>query len=290
MATASLVPLMNLKSIASDFRADHSREALDNFSIIPQDARNQIFENVWIRDGRRSQHPQFGELAFYGNTFQVTNQVKAQAIEDYIERFERVYALCVQSSNQSGRKIRLPYGERIRQLDLSCFSCTGAFSLAFKVKNMFAHRVLHIEFDALCPFLATMDQEEYPVAAQENNDFYEKSSLGAAGWTVVAASALIGGGIGMAIEPVVSAVAAATIGMGAFSGGVIKLVKIRYASEEISRARLSRVDQKISLITERLESSSLSALERHQLQTARDNFRFKRNEFTNKPTIYVRRA
>lgn len=39
-----------------------------------------------------------------------------------------------------------------------------------------------------------MDQEEYPVAAQENNDFYEKSSMGAAGWAIVAGSALIEGG------------------------------------------------------------------------------------------------
>lgn len=94
----------------------------------------------------------------------------------------------------------------------------------------------------------------------------------------------------MIIEKTLSAVAIGSGAAALVSGGITKLVNIDSANAAISRARLSRVDQKIAQITERLETVSLSSFESHQLQTARDNFRFQRNEFTNKLTIHVRRS
>lgn len=76
----ALQSVSSIRGIADDFRNNRS-DAYFKFAKLTNEEKNKIFESVWIKKGRSNPHPQFGEFAFYGRHFQVSNNTRAKATE-----------------------------------------------------------------------------------------------------------------------------------------------------------------------------------------------------------------
>jgi len=278
-----------LQTIAYDFTHNHVNEGYKKFEIVPRDAKNKIFENIWIIAGRYHGHPRYGELAFYGSEgCFCTNEQRAAAIENYTKTIESVYV-------------------KVSKSEFSCRALPEARSLAKELDtsidiqswympdddDMLACKIRSLSSVTLCYTLTKMDETEYKKLRDENNEFFDAPKIDKTGKVALLATAgvlaVLTGGIFAAAEaPIVLAIGSG-LGVGVVMSGTAYAICAKQEREKIAKKlgaeRINRLQQKIKSITEAISAYHSGNV---QLEIAKTHFEIIKQRYLNRIDVIIK--
>lgn len=71
-----------LHKIARNIQNNKKNEGLIEFRTLPDKIKNQVFKEIWKIANKPNLHPQFGELAFFGDGFQIPDSIRTSALKN----------------------------------------------------------------------------------------------------------------------------------------------------------------------------------------------------------------